>query len=71
VRAIIEARRPALEGLAARLIEKEVIDSDELKQIVEENSPSPLLVPGTGIARKRPVTAREEGSGEPEQASGA
>ena len=32
---------PALEALAARLIEKEVIDTDELKQIIEENSPSP------------------------------
>jgi len=70
VRRIIEARRPALEALALRLIDKEVIDADELKQIVEENSPSPMLVPGTGIARKRPA-AREEASPEADQASGA
>ncbi len=37
----------SLRALSARLIEKEVIDSDELKQIIEENSPSPLIVPGT------------------------
>ena len=60
MRAILAARRPALEALAARLIEKEVIDSDELKQIIEENSPSPMLVPGTGIARKRPLPVHEE-----------
>jgi len=71
VRAIIEARRPALEAMAARLIEKEVIDADELKQIIEENSPSPLLVPGTGIARKRVPTTREEGSTDADQVSGA
>ena len=36
----------------ARLIEKEVIDSDELKAIIEENSPSPLIVPvADGCAR--------------------
>ncbi|HEY1603419.1 MAG TPA: ATP-dependent zinc metalloprotease FtsH [Pirellulales bacterium] len=71
VRAIIAARRPALEAMAARLIEKEVIDADELKQIVEENSPSPLLVPGTGIARKRTTVLREESAPEADQASGA
>jgi cell division protease FtsH len=51
VRQILETRRPALEGLAARLIEKEVIDSVELKEIIEQNSPSPMLVPGTGVPR--------------------
>ncbi len=70
VRAIIEARRPALIALAERLIEKEVIDADELKQIIEDNSPSPLLVPGTGIARKR-LPQRDEGAVEGEQAGGA
>ncbi len=71
VRAIIASRRPALEAMAARLIEKEVIDSDELKVIIEENSPSPMLVPGTGIARKRPVPPRDEAAPEADQASGA
>ncbi|MBI2825053.1 MAG: ATP-dependent zinc metalloprotease FtsH [Planctomycetia bacterium] len=69
-RRIIEARRPALVALAERLIEKEVIDADELKQLIEENSPSPMIVPGTGIARKR-VAPRDEVAPDAEQASGA
>jgi hypothetical protein len=38
------------------LIEKEVVDSDELKQIIEANSPSPQIVPGTTTERKRSAT---------------
>ncbi|HWA97610.1 MAG TPA: ATP-dependent zinc metalloprotease FtsH [Pirellulales bacterium] len=53
VRQILETRRPALEALAQRLIEREVIDSEELQRIIEENSPSPQIVPGTSIERKR------------------
>jgi len=71
VRRIIESRRPALVGLAERLIEKEVIDADELKVIIEENSPSPMLVPGTGIARKRILPREESATDEGETASGA
>jgi cell division protease FtsH len=55
VRRILASRRPALVGLAQRLIEREVIDADELKQIIEENSPSPQIVPGTGADRRRLV----------------
>ncbi len=46
-REILESRRPALEGLARNLMEKEAIDADQLKEIIEENSPRPLVVPGT------------------------
>ena len=60
---ILEARRPALVGLAERLIEREVIDADELRQIIEENSPSPLIVPGTETSKraapKEPAEAGE------------
>ena len=59
VRRILEARRPALLGLAERLIEKEVIDADELKQIIEENSPSPVLVPGTATSSRKRLPAKE------------
>ena len=45
--------RASLEALAKRLIEKEVIDADELKEIIDANSPSPLIVPGTDAERKR------------------
>ena len=39
MRGILQTRRKALVALAERLIEKEVIDNDELKQIIEANSP--------------------------------
>ncbi|HEV3024979.1 MAG TPA: ATP-dependent zinc metalloprotease FtsH, partial [Pirellulales bacterium] len=67
VRQILAARRPALEALAKRLIEREVIDADELKQIIEANSPSPQIVPGTAAERKRPAlieVAEAEPAGE-------
>jgi cell division protease FtsH len=59
VRHILESRRAALVGLAKQLIENEVIDADELRQIIEENSPSPQIVPGTATERKRLVPESE------------
>jgi cell division protease FtsH len=53
VRNILQTRRKALVALAERLIEKEVIDAEELKQIIEANSPSAVLVPGTADAAAR------------------
>ena len=47
VRHILEVRQAALVALTNRLIEVESIDSDELKRIIEENAPGPLVVPGT------------------------
>jgi cell division protease FtsH len=47
VRHILDIRRPSLEALTQRLMDVESIDADELKRIVEENSPGPLVVPGT------------------------
>jgi cell division protease FtsH len=64
VRGILQARRPALVALAERLIEKEVIDTLELKQIIEANSPSAMIVPGTAdtaarrAADERPAAAK-------------
>jgi len=55
VRQILAARRNSLEALSKRLIEREVIDGQELRQLVDETSPSPLLVPGTDADRKRHV----------------
>jgi cell division protease FtsH len=54
VRHILEVRRAALEALAKRLIEKEVIDAVELKEIIDANSTSPLIVPGTATSPKKP-----------------
>ena len=47
VREILTQRHDALEAIAGRLIEVESIVADELKQLVEDNSPSPRVVPGT------------------------
>ncbi len=55
VRHVLEQRRPALVAMAARLIEKEVIDTAELKELVESNSLSPMIVPGTNGIPKRQV----------------
>ncbi len=46
-------QRRALVAMADRLIEKETIDTAELKELVESNSPSPMIVPGTTVAPKR------------------
>ncbi|MFW5693108.1 MAG: ATP-binding protein, partial [Thermoguttaceae bacterium] len=72
VRHILESRRPALVALAETLIEKEVIDTEELKRIIERVSESPMIVPGTddvpkatrnrsqpGAADKKPPTTAE------------
>ncbi|MGQ9505788.1 MAG: ATP-dependent zinc metalloprotease FtsH [Thermogutta sp.] len=56
-RRILETRRQALEALAQRLIEKEVIDQDELQEIVEANSPGPVVVPGTEEVKTRRETS--------------
>ncbi len=52
VREMLLARKQALVALTERLIEVESVDSAELKLLIDENSPGPLLVPGTDVARK-------------------
>jgi cell division protease FtsH len=47
VRLVILERRPALEAVAKRLMEKEVIDGTELHLLLEEHDPGPKLVPGS------------------------
>jgi cell division protease FtsH len=57
-RHILETRRAALVAISDLLIKQEVIDATELKRIIEENSPSPMIVPGTdadGKKRSSPV----------------
>jgi cell division protease FtsH len=60
VRHILENRRGALEALAKRLIDKEVIDTEELNEIVEANSPSAVIVPGTDSGPKRAASEDAE-----------
>jgi cell division protease FtsH len=57
VRHILDIRRDALIALTERLIEVESVDADELQQIIEKNSPIPLVVPGTTATPKRPAAS--------------
>jgi len=60
VRRILETRRDALEAVAKRLIESEVIDGSELRELVEAATDSPQLVPGTDTDR-RPARPAADG----------
>jgi cell division protease FtsH len=55
VKHILDVRRGALEALTKRLMEVESIDASELKRIIEETSPGPMVVPGTSAVATRPV----------------
>ncbi|MGF1577853.1 MAG: ATP-dependent zinc metalloprotease FtsH [Gemmataceae bacterium] len=48
VREILLERREAHEALAHKLIDKEVIDGTELRELLEKYLPGPQLVPGSG-----------------------
>jgi cell division protease FtsH len=74
-RHILESRRAALEAISQALLKQEVIDSTELKRIIEENSPSPMIVPGTDTDTKKrisppPRPARDIDPSEMERAEG-
>jgi cell division protease FtsH len=61
VRQILQSRKKALEAVAQQLIEKEVIDGDELRTLLEQYAPGPKLVPGTlREDRARPASLVEE-----------
>ena len=53
VRGILQARRNTLEAVARRLMDKEVIDGPELRQLLEEHNPGPKLVPGSVAVETR------------------
>lgn len=64
VRHILEVRRGALVALTELLIEVESVDASELKRIIEESSPGPVVVPGTlaqSRAREPEVADRSDG----------
>lgn len=52
VRNTLVVRKQALVALTDRLIEVESVDSIELQEIIDENSPGPLLVPGTDVPNR-------------------
>lgn len=59
VRTILRTRKPALEAVAQLLIEKEVIDGDELRQVLTQLYPGPKIVPGTLVRDKAAFTSEE------------
>jgi len=67
VRYLLEHRRNALEAMTRRLIEVEAISFDELREIIEANSPGPSIVPGTGDV---PSRAKADGDAPREADSG-
>jgi cell division protease FtsH len=74
-RRILNSRRAALEAIAQALLKQEVIDASELKRIIEESSPSPMIVPGTDTDNKKrlsipPRPARDIDPSEMEAAEG-
>jgi cell division protease FtsH len=64
VRDLLKSRRTALEALAQRLIEKEVIDGSELRQLLEQYSPGPRLLPASEALEPVDLLAPRS-SGEP------
>jgi cell division protease FtsH len=56
-RHILETRKAALVAVSQQLIKYEVIDSETLKRIIEESSPSPMIVPGTDADGKKRSSA--------------
>jgi cell division protease FtsH len=57
VRGILLARRTALEAVARRLVEREVIDGSELKAIIDGHDPALRLVPGSVAVVARPTAS--------------
>ncbi len=55
VRHILAKRRAALDAISEELMKQEVIDSEMLTKIIEKNSPSPMIVPGTDSEPRRSV----------------
>src|SRR5262249_52426879 len=65
VRTVLVRRRAALEAVAQRLIEKEVIDGDELRSLIESHDPGLKLVPGTlAVEARKPLPVVETSEGE-------
>jgi cell division protease FtsH len=69
VRELLHARRAALDALAKKLVEKEVIEGIEVRTIIESHYPGPKLVPGT--LPLVPATPEHAEAAEPREASDA
>ena len=72
VRHILGERRQSLEAVTKALMEQETIDSDALKQIIDETTSGARIVPGTAAEPKRPsrIKADEPSSAAEKDAGG-
>lgn len=59
VRKILRDRKNALVALTDRLIDVESVAGTELQRIIDDNSPGPLLVPGTESTANRKIDVTE------------
>lgn len=60
VRKTLMERKQALVALTERLIEIESVDANQLREIIDENLPGPLLVPGTDNVPGREVDVPQD-----------
>ncbi len=60
-RSILSERRTALEALSQRLIDVEVVDSEDLQRIIDSALPGPRVVPGTLNAKPAVTKDAKEG----------
>jgi cell division protease FtsH len=70
VRRILESRRVALESITRRLIEREVIDAEELRSVIEAATAAPQLVPGTDVEPRPAPRPLADGGAAPAESSG-
>ncbi len=72
-REILQRRKEALVAVSETLMEKEVIESQELARIIEEHSPGPILAAGTDVeireARSTKPAAGADSDGEAAEGS--
>lgn len=69
-RGILSDRRQALVALADRLIEKEVIDTEELKEVIDSNLPGARIAHGTAESTARRAKEENPPSSESQTAEG-
>ncbi len=70
-RHILTTRRQALEALAKLLMDRETINADELREVIDANSTSPLIVPGTDAERRKSNEEGESASANETRAEGS
>ena len=63
VRDVLLTRRAALEAVAQRLMEKEVIEGSELRQLLEQHTPGLRLVPESDADLTPTDVAPSDGAG--------